>query len=36
MDPEELYETDEFKNLPFWSKVKTRVKLTLISYLMNW
>lgn len=36
MEPEDFYQTEQFKALPLLSRIKTRIKLTLIAYLMTW
>jgi len=36
MEPEDFYQTEQFKALPPLKKFKVRVKLTLIAYLMTW
>jgi len=36
MEPEEFYQTEAYKSLSTKQKIKARIKLTLLSWIMTW
>jgi hypothetical protein len=36
MEPEEFYQTEAYNSLSLKQKIKARIKLTLLSWIINW